>query len=96
MNSLRERDTEKKLVEAVRKAGGLAPKFVSPGWDGAPDRLILMPDGMMSFAELKAPGKKMRPLQMKRKEQLESLGFRVYCIDGKEKVKGVIDEIRAT
>ena len=91
-----ERDIEKHLVKAVKDAGGLALKFVSPGWDGAPDRLILMPDEVMCFAELKAPGKKMRPLQLRRKEQLESLGFRVYCIDGKEQIKGVIDEIRAT
>ena len=94
MNSLRERETEKKLVEAVRKAGGLAPKFVSPGWDGAPDRLVLLPSGHMAFVELKALGKKLRPLQERRKNQLESLGFRVYRVDAAEKIPGILDEIR--
>lgn len=96
MNSLRERDIEKKLVSEVKKAGGLALKFVSPGLSGVPDRLVLMPGGMACFAELKAPGQKMRPLQVKRKEMLEGLGFHVYCIDSMEKIGGLIDEIQRT
>ena len=96
MGSLRERDIERKLVAAVKKAGGLALKFVSPGYDGVPDRLILMPGGIACFAELKAPGKKMRPLQMNRKEMLEGLGFQVYCIDSIDLIGGVLDEIRRT
>ena len=93
MSSVREKDIEKKLVEAVREIGGLAPKFVSPGWDGVPDRLILLPGKRMAFVELKAPGKKLRPVQIRRKEQMESLGFRVYCIDGVEQIQGVLNEI---
>ena len=93
---MRERDVEKSLVRAVRKSGGLCPKFVSPGMDGVPDRIILMPDARIAFAELKAPGKKMRPLQVKRKRQLEALGFQVYCIDNTEQIGGVLREIRAT
>ena len=87
---------EQKLVEAVKRMGGIAPKFVSPGLNGVPDRIVLLPDGHMAFVELKSPGKKMRPLQMKRKKQLEGLGFRVYCIDGAGQIGGVIDEIRTT
>lgn len=93
---MNEKQIERKLVEAVKQSGGLAPKFVSPGFDGVPDRLILLPSGRMAFAELKSPGKKMRPLQVRRMRQLESLGFRVYCIDGPEQIGGVIDEIRGT
>ena len=52
-----------------------------------------MKDGKLAFVELKAPGKEMRPLQILRKRQLESLGFLVYCIDSKEKIGGVLDEI---
>ncbi len=43
--NMNEKQIERKLVEAVRCAGGLAPKFVSPGFDGVPDRLILLPSG---------------------------------------------------
>ena len=88
-----ERTIEQRLVEAVRKAGGLCPKFVSPGWDGVPDRIVLFPGGKMGFVELKAPGQKLRPLQVQRKRQLEGLGFLVYCVDGVEQIGGVLHEI---
>lgn len=73
--------------------GGLAPKFVSPGLDGVPDRVILLPGGHFAFAELKAPGKTLRPLQKRRKRQLEALGFKVYVVDNPDQIGGVIDEI---
>ena len=61
---MREKTIEQKFREAVRNAGGLALKFTSPGWDGMPDRLALLPGGRMAFVEVKAPGKKPRPLQL--------------------------------
>lgn len=92
---MREKETEAKLVKAVRKLGGLAPKFVSPGLDGVPDRLILLPGGKIAFIELKAENRKMRPLQVRRKRQLEALGFSVYCMDRPEQIGGILDEIQA-
>ena len=91
-----EKQIERKLVTAVKAAGGICPKFVSPGMDGMPDRLVLMPGGRMAFVELKAPGKKPRPLQVKRKRQLEALGFSVYCIDSTGQIEGVLNEIRTS
>ena len=90
---MKEREVEKDLIKEVKKRGGIALKFVSPGMAGVPDRLVLMKDGKLAFVELKAPGKEMRPLQILRKRQLESLGFLVYCIDSKEKIGDVLDEI---
>jgi len=91
---LRESTVERKLVTEAKKRGGFALKFVSPGLDGVPDRLVLFPGGRLAFVELKAPGKKMRPLQVRRAEQLRALGFRVYCVDNKEMIGGVLDEIQ--
>ncbi len=93
---MNEKFIEHKLVEAVKKAGGLAPKFVSPGLNGVPDRLILLPFGRIAFVELKRPGERMRALQVRRKEQLESIGFLVYCIDDVKQIGGVIDAVRGT
>ena len=90
---MREKTIETKLVQAVRAKGGLAPKFTSPGFDGVPDRLILLPGGKVAFIELKAPGKTLRPLQVRRKRQLEALGFSVYCIDRPEQIETVLQEI---
>lgn len=88
-----EKYIEQKLVKAVKERGGIAPKFVSPGLDGVPDRIVLLPMGRMAFVELKAPGKKMRPLQVRRKALLEALGFLVYCIDGVEQIDEVLKEM---
>ena len=90
---LSEKQIERKLVEAVKKKGGIAPKFVSPGLDGVPDRIVLLPHGVIAFVELKAPGCRMHPLQARRKGQLEMLGFRVYCVDGAEQIQEVLKEI---
>lgn len=92
--SYSEKYVEQKLVTEAKKMRGLAVKFVSPGLDGVPDRLILFPGGKVAFAELKAPGKKLRPLQEKRKRTLEGLGFRVYVIDNVEKIGGILHEIQ--
>lgn len=92
---MREKNIESKLAAEVRRRGGLAPKFVSPGLDGVPDRLILLPSGKAAFAELKATGKTLRPLQAVRKRQLEALGFRVFVIDSTEQIGGVLDELSA-
>lgn len=91
---LRESYVESKLTTEVKKRGGLAVKFVSPGLNGVPDRLVLFPGGRLAFVEMKAPGKKMRPLQVKRAEQLRALGFSVYCVDRPEMIGGVLDEIQ--
>ena len=90
---MQEKYIEQKLAAAVKNMGGLAPKFASPGFDGVPDRIVLLPMGKIAFVELKAPGKKMRPLQARRKRQLESLGFSVYCIDGVEQIDEVLKEM---
>ena len=93
---MREKQIEQKLVQAVRKIGGMCLKFVSPNFDGMPDRLILFPGGKIAFAELKAPGKKPRPLQIARHKALMKLGFRVYIIDRVEQIGAILDEIQST
>lgn len=93
---MREKNIEQSLVKAVKKKGGLALKFVSPGLAGVPDRLVLLPNGRLGFIELKAPGKKLRVLQEKRKRQLEALGFLVFCLDNTEEIEVMINAICAT
>ena len=92
---MRERQIEQRLTQAVRKRRGLCPKWVSPGLDGVPDRIILRPGGRIAFAELKSPGKTLRPLQNVRRRQLETLGFPVFVIDSKEQIGGVLDALSA-
>lgn len=88
-----ERQIELKLRCAVRDLGGLALKFVSPGMVGVPDRIVLTPDGKVHFVELKAPGKRLSPRQMKMVAVFEKLGHKVQVIDSMEKVKVFVDEV---
>ena len=92
---MREKSIEQKLTMMVKKRGGICPKFVSPGFDGVPDRIVLLPGGRMAFVEVKAPGQKPRPLQIARQKLLERLGFRVYVLDSIDQIGGILDEIHA-
>ncbi|NBI86984.1 VRR-NUC domain-containing protein [Lachnospiraceae bacterium] len=89
-----ERVIESRLRQEAKKRGGMALKFVSPGMNGVPDRIVLLPGGKMAFVELKAPGKVPRALQEKRMGQLRKLGFLVYVLDGTERIGGILDEIQ--
>ena len=90
---MREKQIEEKLVRAVKSRDGMCPKLVSPGTDGMPDRLVLFPEGRIGFVEVKAPGKKPRPLQERRHEQLRALGFPVFILDDPEQIPGIIGEV---
>ena len=90
---MREKYIEQQLVRAVKVAGGICPKLMSPGTDGMPDRMILMPGCRLGFVEVKAPGKKPRPLQVKRHVQLRRLGFPVFILDDPRQIPGIIEEV---
>lgn len=90
---MRESEVERQFVEAVRAAGGQALKFTSQSMNGVPDRLVLLLGGKCAFVELKAPGKQMRLLQRKRRQQLEALGFPVFCVDRPEQIQPAIDAL---
>ena len=87
---------EEKLVKAVKKAGGLCLKLVSPGYVGVPDRIVLVAIGKIGFVEVKAPGKKPRKIQIKRHRELRTLGFNTYVLDDVNQIGGIIDAIRTT
>lgn len=88
-----EKQTEQKLVSSVKKLGGICPKFISPGYDGMPDRIVLLPGGQMAFVEVKAPGKTPRPLQSARHELLRHLGFKAYVLDDERQIGGILDAL---
>lgn len=88
-----EHDLEQKLIRKAKAYGGWAPKFLSPGHSGMPDRIVLLPGRYVCFAELKAPGKIPRELQIAQQEKLRKLGFRVYgCVDSEEKINRIFAE----
>ena len=91
---MREYVIENEFVKAVRAAGGVAYKLTSQTANGLPDRLVLFFPAKTVFVELKAPGKQLRPLQRKRRYQLQKLGFPVLCIDRFSQIKPCIEAIK--
>lgn len=90
---MREREVEHQLVMETEKAGGKAVKFISPSFAGMPDRLVLLGDGKMGFVEVKVPGQKPRPLQLKRHAMLRRLGYRVFVLDAIEEIPAILEDI---
>lgn len=91
---MREYVIENEFVKQVRVAGGVAYKLNSATTNGLPDRMVLFWPGKCVFVELKAPQKVMRPLQRKRRYQLQQMGFPVVCIDNFNQIKPCIEAIK--
>lgn len=91
-----EKTIEAYLRKQVKKAGGLALKFVSPGYTGVPDRIILMPGGRVYFAETKDRGKVPKARQRRVHEILCDLGFRVFVPDTRTAVDEMMREVTQT
>lgn len=83
---------EKELRLNIKKIGGKAYKFSSPGNNGVPDRIVIF-RGQCYFIELKKPGEDLDPLQKYTKKQFKKLGFDVYKIDSTAEVTKFITEV---
>ena len=88
-----ERDIEKELVRGVRLAGGVAFKFVSPGNDGVPDRIVVRPGGKITFVELKTVRGRLTKRQVSQIRRLTALGLDVRVLYGMEDVREFLKEI---
>jgi hypothetical protein len=91
-----EKQIEHKLLMETRKKSGLCLKLVSPGWNGVPDRLILLPGGRMGFVEVKKPGKSPGALQLQRHKQIRNLGFQVFVLDDPGDIGGILNAIQGS
>lgn len=90
---MRESTLERRLVREIKKIGGEAPKWVSPGNRGVPDRIILLPNGQTVYVEMKAPGEALSPLQERWKRKLQNMGHRHFKIDSVEDIDRLIQEV---
>jgi len=89
-----EKVLEKYLVSEVKSLGGWAVKLLSGLVTGLPDRLILLPGGVVAFVEVKTTGKKATPKQLAVHKALMKLGFRVEVLDSKEGINNFINNYR--
>ncbi|MDK7734192.1 VRR-NUC domain-containing protein [Propionimicrobium lymphophilum] len=91
---MNERTIEHQLKKAVEASGGLCWKLVCPGTSGVPDRICLMRNRAV-FVELKASGKKPRPIQVRRMNQLRDQGFQTFVVDSVDGIEEVLDALSA-
>ncbi|WP_172973969.1 VRR-NUC domain-containing protein [Fundicoccus ignavus] len=96
MQKMSEHKIEAQLVKTVKAQGGLCLKLNSTSMIGLPDRLILLSGGKFAFVEVKSPGEKLRPIQVKRMNDLQQLGFRYYVLDNLEQIDTIIEEVTAS
>ncbi len=90
-----EKSIESRLCEKVGGVlHGRAIKLISPGLNGVPDRLLLLPGGRCVFAELKAPGKKPTRLQRQVHDRLRNLGFEVIIVDSPAGVDSLVERLK--
>lgn len=90
---INETDVENYFVKQVKKLGGRADKYKTPGRPSAPDRITLWPGTYTAFVECKAPGKKATPKQLEYHDALRLLGYAVYVVDNKVDAKRVAERI---
>ena len=82
-----EKDIEKLFRDEIKKAGGKAYKFTSPGNDGVPDRIVMLPGGRIVFVELKTDTGKLSRLQELQCRQIAELGQTVRILHGLAEVR---------
>ena len=86
----KESDIEKYPVKRVKDVGGQIRKAQWVGHVGAPDRRVMLPNRMPIWIELKAPGKKPEPHQVREHNRMRKLGELVEVIDSYEAVDNLI------
>lgn len=82
---------EQSFRRQVKQHGGLALKFVSPGYSGVTDRIAILPGGKVVFVEIKAPGGKLSALQIQFGRMLEHYGCEYYVVWCEEDIKKFIE-----
>lgn len=92
---MKEKDIETILRQGVKKLGGCAYKFVSPGNDGVPDRIVVMPNRAPVFVELKTEKGRLSPLQHAQIKKLQGMGQDVFVLRGVHDVRWFLDELTA-
>lgn len=90
-----EKQIEIRLGKILRSNGYLYYKFVSPGNDGVPDRIVIAPDGRVMFVELKADGGTLSEIQKFQIRKMLNTGTRVRVIRGWDEAQQLVEELLA-
>ena len=85
-----EKDLERWLGQELKKLGCIYMKFVSPGNDGVPDRIVVLPGGDVVFVELKSETGRLSRAQAFQLERLQQKGAMVFLISNKIEARDLL------
>lgn len=91
---MKEKEIEKRLAAGVKSLGGKAYKWVSPGNNGVPDRIVILPGKEPIFVELKTESGSLTALQKVQISRLKDLGQDVRVLYGLDQTKEFLEECR--
>lgn len=89
-----EKDIEAWLNKQIEKMGGIAYKFVSPGNPGVPDRIYILPDGVIWFVELKQQSGRVANLQKWQRKRLLKMGCNYRLVRGMDDAKVFVQQLK--
>lgn len=90
---MKESQIERRLVEGVKRLGGMCLKFVSPGTLGVPDRIIITAKGRVIFVELKTETGRLTKIQRHVIGEMQKRGADARVVKGIDEVKELLAEI---
>lgn len=88
-----ESDVERRLTACVERAGGVCVKHGQAGW---PDRVVVLPGGVLVWVELKRQGGRVAPLQELRLRRLRELGQRVELVWSAQEAEALVERLSRT
>ena len=90
---MKESQIERRLVEGVKRLGGMCLKFDSPGTLGVPDRIIITAKGRVIFVELKTETGRLTKIQRYVIGEMQKRGADARVVKGIDEVKELLAEI---
>lgn len=90
---MKESQIERRLVEGVKRLGGMCLKFISPGTLGVPDRIIITAKGRVIFVELKTETGRLTKIQRYVIGEMQKRGADARVVKGIDEVKELLAEI---
>ena len=92
---MRENYIEAWLRKQIEELGGKFYKWTSPGNDGVPDRIAILPGGKIYFVALKTEKGRLSEIQKWVQDILKSLGCNVRTIYGIDDAHCFVEMVRA-
>ena len=80
-------------MNKAKEAGMKCVKMIPTYENGIPDRMVIF-NGVSAFAEIKAPNKKPRPLQVSYMKELRKAGSCTGVVDSKESAREFIKRFK--